>query len=620
MRRLGWDASSASLARCVPTLVPALRRTSGPSRHFLASSARVRPDAPPVGVVRGCARAAAPSRGARRRPRARSALARGRPPRARRARSAGASTAASLALVARRLGARRLRRGGVGAPAAQPVRPAAGGRRLRVVPGRVQQPRRRLGGAVHARALGYAACPPLVAHAALGYPDGRVGGRLARAALALAYVGAVGVLGLLPRARLRPRGAGLQRLPATTCWLVTSAPGLVDAAGRAGMRARPRRGRALLAALALARIARASGRRAAADGARAAAGCAYLALVAAALRARRRARLPLQRRRRPRAVARRRRARSPLLALGVAWELGARPPRAHARRAAGHRARATRRPSAGCATRSRARSATPRSSSPTRSTTSRRVDAQGRPVRLDGAPGRAVTPLVRGGRPVAVLAAPPRAARRPGAARGRGRGRRARARPRAPAGARRGRSSSSCAPRARASSRPATPSAGGWSATSTTAPSSGWSALVRAAAAARGARRGTARRRSTPPTAELLGALAELRELARGIYPAVLADEGLAAALEALAETGQAPMVLEPLPDERFRPRSRRPRTSSSRRSRSAASAGSGAARRADGRLRRRDRRRRRARRLVELEDRVGALDGDARASTAADT
>ena len=44
----------------------------------------------------------------------------------------------------------------------------------------------------------YAACPALVAHAALAYPDGRVGGSLGRAGLLLAYVSTILVLGLLP--------------------------------------------------------------------------------------------------------------------------------------------------------------------------------------------------------------------------------------------------------------------------------------------------------------------------------------------------------------------------------------------------------------------------------------
>jgi signal transduction histidine kinase len=52
--------------------------------------------------------------------------------------------------------------------------------------------------------------------------------------------------------------------------------------------------------------------------------------------------------------------------------------------------------------------------------------------------------------------------------------------------------------------------------------------------------------------AELGAALAELRELAHGIFPAVLADEGLAAALDVLAEEAPIPVHLVALPDERF--------------------------------------------------------------------
>jgi signal transduction histidine kinase len=50
--------------------------------------------------------------------------------------------------------------------------------------------------------------------------------------------------------------------------------------------------------------------------------------------------------------------------------------------------------------------------------------------------------------------------------------------------------------------------------------------------------------------AELGQAVAELRELAHGIHPAVLSDEGLAAAVEALAE--EAPVRIAALPQERF--------------------------------------------------------------------
>jgi signal transduction histidine kinase len=51
---------------------------------------------------------------------------------------------------------------------------------------------------------------------------------------------------------------------------------------------------------------------------------------------------------------------------------------------------------------------------------------------------------------------------------------------------------------------------------------------------------------------ELEAALAELRELARGIHPAVLSDRGLDAALEALAHRAPVPVELEDTPGERL--------------------------------------------------------------------
>jgi signal transduction histidine kinase len=53
--------------------------------------------------------------------------------------------------------------------------------------------------------------------------------------------------------------------------------------------------------------------------------------------------------------------------------------------------------------------------------------------------------------------------------------------------------------------------------------------------------------------AELRGAINELRDLAHGIHPAIL-SEGLAAALEALAEETAAPFRIAALPQERFSP------------------------------------------------------------------
>jgi signal transduction histidine kinase len=54
--------------------------------------------------------------------------------------------------------------------------------------------------------------------------------------------------------------------------------------------------------------------------------------------------------------------------------------------------------------------------------------------------------------------------------------------------------------------------------------------------------------------AEVRAALAELRDLAAGIFPAVLADEGLAAALETLADDARIPVTIAALADDRLAP------------------------------------------------------------------
>jgi signal transduction histidine kinase len=51
---------------------------------------------------------------------------------------------------------------------------------------------------------------------------------------------------------------------------------------------------------------------------------------------------------------------------------------------------------------------------------------------------------------------------------------------------------------------------------------------------------------------ELRAALDELRELARGIHPAVLTDEGLAAALKSLAERSPVPVTITEVPEQRL--------------------------------------------------------------------
>ena len=51
---------------------------------------------------------------------------------------------------------------------------------------------------------------------------------------------------------------------------------------------------------------------------------------------------------------------------------------------------------------------------------------------------------------------------------------------------------------------------------------------------------------------ELRAALDELRELARGIHPAILSDQGLAAAVRSLAERSAVPVTIAAVPDERI--------------------------------------------------------------------
>jgi signal transduction histidine kinase len=53
---------------------------------------------------------------------------------------------------------------------------------------------------------------------------------------------------------------------------------------------------------------------------------------------------------------------------------------------------------------------------------------------------------------------------------------------------------------------------------------------------------------------ELQVAVDELRELARGVHPAILTDEGLAAALESLVARSPVPATLEAAPEERYAP------------------------------------------------------------------
>ena len=115
---------------------------------------------------------------------------------------------------------------------------------------------------------------------------------------------------------------------------------------------------------------------------------------------------------------------------------------------------------------------------------------------------------------------------------------------------------------------------------------------------------------------ELGLAIAELRELAHGIHPAVLSDEGLAPAVEALAE--EVPLRIGDLPQERFSPAVE---TAAYLVVAEAAKAGAASVRAAsqDGALVVDVEAEAEPEGLVDLEDRVGALDGRLAVERAAD-
>jgi len=119
----------------------------------------------------------------------------------------------------------------------------------------------------------YAACPSLVGHAVLAYPGGRLRLRAERATVVLAYVGSLVVLGLLPALLLDPPAQGCSECPQNLL-AVADRPGLANDLTRAGVYLGLvwALGLTLLAVL---RLARAATRPAVA------AGAAYLALVTA---------------------------------------------------------------------------------------------------------------------------------------------------------------------------------------------------------------------------------------------------------------------------------------------------------------------------------------------------
>jgi signal transduction histidine kinase len=83
--------------------------------------------------------------------------------------------------------------------------------------------------------VGLVVCPPLVAHAALAYPRGRLRSRVEVVVVTLGYTGAVLLLGLLPGTVFDPKWSGCFDCPRNLI-LVRSDPGLYDTFNRSGLR------------------------------------------------------------------------------------------------------------------------------------------------------------------------------------------------------------------------------------------------------------------------------------------------------------------------------------------------------------------------------------------------
>ena len=80
-----------------------------------------------------------------------------------------------------------------------------------------------------------AACPPLIGHAALVYPGGRLRSHLERVAVAIAYGGAVLALGILPTLFFQPASQGCGQCPDNLLGVVND-PQAVQALTRVGIR------------------------------------------------------------------------------------------------------------------------------------------------------------------------------------------------------------------------------------------------------------------------------------------------------------------------------------------------------------------------------------------------
>jgi signal transduction histidine kinase len=395
----------------------------------------------------------------------------------------------------------------------------------------------------------FAVCPALVAHAALAYPGGRLAGRFERAGLWCAYASTILVLGLFPALVFDPAAQGCSQCPHNLVGL-RSAPELVATFNRLGL--------VLglvwvlgLAALAVWRIVSSSAvvRLLAAPVLLAA--FAYLALVAAAY-AHSLDRGFLSNDSIDKQLWFGQAAALGALALGavLAWARGWRARTAVARLVI----ELSDAPAPG-----RLRDALARAlNDPALELAyplapGRHIDARGHAVELPRADGRAVTPLVRGGQPVAILIHRRELVDDPGRLEDVG----------AAAGLALDRERLQAQTRAQLrqlrASRARTVEAGDSARRRLERDlhDGAQQRLVVLSFALQLLRAELGDDRAghlDAAEAQLRAALAELRELAHGIYPAVLVDEGLASAIDALAEAGSVPIVIHSLPHKRLAP------------------------------------------------------------------
>ncbi len=395
----------------------------------------------------------------------------------------------------------------------------------------------------------YAACPALVAHAALAYPDGRVGGSLGRAGLLLAYVSIVLLLGLLPALAFDPAAQRCTECPSNLL-SVTSDPAAVEALSRVGL-ILGLVWTSVLAALAVFRIVRSSSAARLLTAPVLLALVVYLGLVAADYaHALERGFLSNDTVDRQLWLGQAAALAALALGVGLAWARGLRARTSVARLVI----ELSDAPAPGELRDALARAlGDPSLELAYPLDSDRHVDARGRPVELRDTGGRVVTPLVRGGAPVAVLIHKADLRDDTGLLKDVG------------AAASLALDNERLQAEARAqleqlrASRARSVEAGDAErrrlerdlhdgAQQRLVVLSFALRLLSAELGDEGATHVNA------AETELRAALTELRELARGIYPAVLVDEGLATALDALAEDGQVPIAIDSLPDERLAP------------------------------------------------------------------